>query len=128
MFFKTGTPSYTNDTLRSSMLLPKCSSFLPAGLSSTVFFVFSTSSMRAMAALPFCILEKEVESALAGLMGGMGGGGRGGGGGMPDLASLMNNPQMMQMYVTCPGLSPYHSCHTCFLLDSGLVVKAHSIV
>lgn len=34
-------------------------------------------------------------SALAGLMGG----GGGGGGGMPDLASLMQNPQMMQMYV-----------------------------
>ena len=33
-------------------------------------------------------------SALAGLMGGAAGGG---GGGMPDLASLMNNPQMMQM-------------------------------
>lgn len=45
-------------------------------------------------------------SALAGLMGGMGGGGRGGGGGMPDLASLMNNPQMMQMYVTFPVYPP----------------------
>ena len=37
-------------------------------------------------------------SALAGLMGGMGGGAGGGaGGGMPDIASLMRNPQMMEM-------------------------------
>lgn len=37
-------------------------------------------------------------SALAGMMGGAGrGAGGGGGGGMPDLASLMNNPQMMAM-------------------------------
>lgn len=35
-------------------------------------------------------------SALAGMFGG-GGAGRGGGGGMPDLASLMQNPQLMQM-------------------------------
>jgi small glutamine-rich tetratricopeptide repeat-containing protein alpha len=33
-------------------------------------------------------------SALAGMMGGLGGGG-----GMPDLASMMRNPQMMAMYV-----------------------------
>jgi small glutamine-rich tetratricopeptide repeat-containing protein alpha len=44
-------------------------------------------------------------SALAGLMGG---GGGGGGGGMPDLASLMQNPQMMQMYV--PHI-PYSARH-----------------
>ena len=38
-------------------------------------------------------------AALAGMMGGMGGGGggQGGGGGMPDLASMMRNPQMMAM-------------------------------
>lgn len=36
-------------------------------------------------------------SALAGLMGGMGGGGGGGAGGMPDIASLLQNPAMMQM-------------------------------
>jgi small glutamine-rich tetratricopeptide repeat-containing protein alpha len=35
-------------------------------------------------------------SALAGLMGGMGGGG-GAGGGMPDLASMMRNPALMDM-------------------------------
>lgn len=33
-------------------------------------------------------------SQMANLMGGMGGGG---GGGMPDIASLMNNPRMMEM-------------------------------
>jgi small glutamine-rich tetratricopeptide repeat-containing protein alpha len=38
-------------------------------------------------------------SALAGMLGGMGGGGggAGGGGGMPDIASMMRNPQMMAM-------------------------------
>lgn len=37
-------------------------------------------------------------SQMANLMGGMGGGaGGGGGGGMPDIASLMNNPRMMEM-------------------------------
>ena len=35
-------------------------------------------------------------ASLAGLMGGLGGG-AGGGGGMPDIASLMRNPQMMEM-------------------------------
>jgi small glutamine-rich tetratricopeptide repeat-containing protein alpha len=37
-------------------------------------------------------------SALAGMMGGMAGA-EGGGGGMPDLASMMQNPQMMAMWV-----------------------------
>lgn len=43
-------------------------------------------------------------SALAGMMGGLGGGGGGGGGGMPDLASMMQNPQMMAMYVKAPSV------------------------
>lgn len=40
-------------------------------------------------------------SALAAMMGSMGGGagGAGGPGGMPDLAGLMSNPAVMQMYV-----------------------------
>ncbi|KAJ8703042.1 Small glutamine-rich tetratricopeptide repeat-containing protein 2 [Pleurotus ostreatus] len=36
-------------------------------------------------------------SGMADMLRGMGGGAGGGGGGMPDLASLMNNPQMMAM-------------------------------
>jgi small glutamine-rich tetratricopeptide repeat-containing protein alpha len=40
-------------------------------------------------------------AGLASMMGGMGGGG----GGMPDLASMMRNPQMMQMYVQVSFLS-----------------------
>jgi hypothetical protein len=40
-------------------------------------------------------------AGLASMMGGMGGGG----GGMPDLASMMRNPQMMQMYVEVSFLS-----------------------
>jgi hypothetical protein len=39
------------------------------------------------------------------MMGGLGGG-AGGGGGMPDLASMMRNPQMMQMYVLFNLLDP----------------------
>ncbi|KAJ7462811.1 hypothetical protein B0H11DRAFT_1923221 [Mycena galericulata] len=34
---------------------------------------------------------------MADILAGLGGGGAGGGGGMPDLASMMNNPQMMAM-------------------------------
>lgn len=36
-------------------------------------------------------------SGMADMLRGMGGAGGGGGGGMPDLASIMNNPQMMAM-------------------------------
>ena len=36
-------------------------------------------------------------AGFADMLRGMGGGAGGGGGGMPDLASLMNNPMMMQM-------------------------------
>jgi small glutamine-rich tetratricopeptide repeat-containing protein alpha len=34
---------------------------------------------------------------MADMLRGMGGGGGGGGGGMPDLSSILNNPQMMAM-------------------------------
>ena len=52
-------------------------------------------------------------ASLASMMGGMGGGG---GGGMPDLASLMQNPQMMQMYVLFFS-SPFYP-HASFLFIS----------
>lgn len=51
---------------------------------------------RSTAAAPPAMGGMPDLAGLASMMGGMGGGG-GGAGGMPDIASMMRNPQMMEM-------------------------------
>lgn len=56
-------------------------------------------------------------SSMADLLGGLGGGGNGTGGpgGMPDLAGLMSNPAIMQMYVCAPTCPKSHSSRSLLL-------------